>query len=630
MDAPESSSDNSIVDQQPIPDAVSIQGWVDHSGAADGRGFRKEIAAGGQADVYRAPNAQILIKNTKVLVASDGPHLVMLLGKPGDARLTDPSAPRSEIASDITHELLSRWIRGGDDIAGIVRGRFAIIAIDLERGKTLLATDRFGSIPIHFSFENGRISFSDRANNVPTSSAAEIDPQALFRYLYFHCVPAPGTIFRGISRLRPGEKATATRHGAATRFYWTPTFEETDRPFNDLKEEFLGILRSTIRRETEHGGPIGSFLSGGTDSSTVTGLLRETTGQPVRAYSIGFQAEGYDEMAYARTAARHFGAEHRTYYVTPEDLVRSIPEIAAYFDQPFGNSSALPSLYCARLASGDGIRKILAGDGGDELFGGNSRYAKQKVFDLYRHVPGLLRSGLIEPLLLRGALPDLIPPFRKARSYVLQAKVPMPARLETYNLLDRLGTDSLLTNDFLRMIDEKGPASEQAETYARVRDASLLNRMLAYDWHYTLADSDLPKVCGATAMAGIDVSFPLLDDDLLDFSMRLRSDLKLKGMRLRYFFKRALIGFLPQEILQKSKHGFGLPFGVWLVQHEGLQKTAKDALGSLGDRGFIQPEYLPTLERHAHEFPGYYGEIIWILMILEYWLRSHAPSYRLR
>ncbi len=166
--------------------------------------------------------------------------------------------------------------------------------------------------------------------------------------------------------------------------YWVPSFDEQRNPsFDALKGEFRQLLQDAVAAQLDGSKPA-CFLSGGTDSSTVAGMIGLASGKAATRYSIGFDAQGYDEMEYARLAARHFKTEHHEYYVTPDDLVRSIPTVAAHFDQPFGNSSALPSYYCAKMARDDGVTKILGGDGGDELFGGNSRYAKQRVFGWYQ------------------------------------------------------------------------------------------------------------------------------------------------------------------------------------------------------------------------------------------------------
>ena len=266
----------------------------------------------------------------------------------------------------------------------------------------------------------------------------------------------------------------------------------------DLRTEFRQLLRDAVVRQLDGGKP-GCFLSGGTDSSTVAGMIGEVSGQPAATYSIGFEAEGYDEMEYARIAARHFKTEHHEYYVTPDDLVRSIPSVAQYYDQPFGNSSALPAYYCAKMAREDGVSKILAGDGGDELFGGNTRYAKQKVFGYYDSVPALLRNALLEPLLLKTPLGKL-PLARKGASYIEQAKIPLPDRGQTYNLLHRLGINEVFDPNFLARVDIDDPVRQQRGVWNWAIAQSQTNRELAFDWRYTLAECDLPKVVGTTSL----------------------------------------------------------------------------------------------------------------------------------
>jgi asparagine synthase (glutamine-hydrolysing) len=326
-------------------------------------------------------------------------------------------------------------------------------------------------------------------------------------------------------------------------------------------------------------------------------------------------------MHYARIAAQRFGTEHHEYYVTPEDLVRGIPEMAAHFDQPFGFNSVLPAYYCALMARADGVTKLLGGDGGDELFGGNSRYAKQRIFGWYDGVPAPLRRGLLEPVLERTPI-GALPLARKGRSSVEQAKVPLPDRLEMYNALLRLGAANVFTAPFLARVDEGEPLRAQREVWQQAQGAGPLNRQLAFDWRYTLAEADLPKVRAATALAGVAVGYPFLEQAVVDFSLALPAEYKLKGLKLRWFFKEALRGFLPDEIITKKKQGFGLPFGVWVLKHAALRTFTADALGSLGARGIVQPAFARRIvDELLPQHPGYYGEMLWTLLMLEQWLR---------
>lgn len=518
----------------------------------------------------------------------------------------------------------------GAACAANVGGEFAV-ALALPGGATWLAVDRFAVHSLCYAVHGGRLHFATRADELARRlGLSELDPQAIFNYLFHHCIPSPRTIYTGIQRLPAGHYALFENGRLTVAPYWTPRFDELARPdFGALRDEFRGILRTAVRERLGNDGKTACFLSGGTDSSTVCGLLREATGSPPASYSIGFEAEGYDEMAYARIAAKAFGADHHEYYVTPADLVRAIPDVAAHYDQPFGNSSAVPAFYCASQARADGYTRMLAGDGGDELFGGNTRYAKESVFDIYGRVPGPLRA-VVDPLFL-NPLTASIPLLKKGTSYIRQARVPMPDRTQSYNLLDRLGLTEVFTPGFLAAIDTDAPREHQRATWASgPLGASLVNQMLTFDWRYTLAENDLPKVVGTTALAGMDVSFPLLDTRLLDFSLKLPTSYKLKGLKLRWFFKEALRGFLPDEILTKKKHGFGLPFGPWAVKDAALGALAAESLRGVAARGLVRQEFVESLLTHRlKEHAGYYGEMVWILMMLEQWLRRHAPDYRL-
>ncbi len=519
--------------------------------------------------------------------------------------------------------------RDGGRAAANVRGPFAV-GLATAGGKVFLAVDRFAINTLCYRVVDGTLHFAERADELAAiEPAAPIDPQAIFDYLYFHVIPSPRTVYEGVRRLPPGHFARFENGRLELGRYWDAVFvEPAQADFETLAQEFRTLLRRAVADQLDGSKPA-CFLSGGTDSSTVAGLIGEVAGTPASTYSIGFEAEGYDEMAYARIAARRFGTDQHEYYVTPADLLEGIPKVAAFHDQPFGNSSAVPAYYCAKLAKEDGVSLLLAGDGGDELFGGNTRYAKQRVFEWYGRVPAALRSHALEPLLQRSPIGKVFP-FRKGASYIEQARVPLPDRMQMYNLLHRLGPESMLTPQLLARIDQLEPLHHQRDVWGQARAGSSVNRMLAYDWRYTLAEADLPKVCGSTALAGVAVGFPFLDLRLLEFSMRLPTAYKLKGLQLRWFFKKALQGFLPDEIITKKKHGFGLPFGVWATRHQKLRDLAMDSLASLGTRGIVRPDFIKRLAEDllpAH--PGYYGELVWILMMLEQWLRRYAPSYRM-
>jgi asparagine synthase (glutamine-hydrolysing) len=605
---------------------VLIYGWVDFSGVRPGSAPRADQRPqGGPAQRWTAPGMEVVTSDSAADVAVQDGVMALTWGRPRfDAEVaggaTDPSRARSWLRLYRVH---------GAAVASMVKGPYAVAILDFAQGRGVLAVDRFARESLCYAREGARLAFSNRADRVPLVRAPELEPQALFDYLYFHVIPAPRTVFRGVSRLPAGHALEANREGVRLQRHWVPCFEEErPAPIRSLAEEFRRLVREAVAREAD-GAAVGCFLSGGTDSSTVTGMLQEVTGRPARSFSIGFDAAGYDEMAYARIAARHFGAEHHEHYLTPEELVEGIPRVAAHYDQPFGNSSVLPTYCCARLAASAGVERLLAGDGGDELFGGNARYATQKLFALYETIPAPVRRRLVEPLLLDSTAFARLPLVPKAAAYVRHARLPMPDRLETYNLLARLGAEHLLTADFLASVDREAPLAQQRAVYGASSAHALVNRMLEYDWKYTLADNDLPKVLGATALAGVQAAFPFLSEELVDFSLGLPPHLKVRGLKLRYFFKEALRGFLPEAILRKKKHGFGLPFGVWALRHPGLKDLAFGSLDALGERGIVRKEFLRELIRiHLPQHPGYYGEMVWILMMLEQWFQARERQAR--
>jgi asparagine synthase (glutamine-hydrolysing) len=562
--------------------------------------FGAVAAAGRNADVFQ-----------------DGERLAAVWGK---ARFADAELAALAARDGLARALAIGYERKGDAVLTSLSGAFAVAILCARSGEAVLAVDRMGTHPLCYAVAAGRLVFASTLDAIAAfpGISAETNRQAIYDYVYFHMIPGPRTIHAGRHRLLPGSYLSWRNGEPRTHRYWEMRYLENGRrPIPELKEAFLRSLREGVR-DAAQDGAVGTFLSGGTDSSTVAGLLGEVTGKPARSYSIGFAEQGFDEMSYARIAARHFGTQHHEYYVTPADVTSAIPRIAEVYDQPFGNSSVVPTYFCAKLAKDDGIEVLLGGDGGDELFGGNKRYATQYLYSLYSDLPRALRKGLIEPL---AFLPPEIGIAGKIQRYIRHASLPMPARYENYNLLERLGASNIFTPEFLGTVDTEEPRRLLAQAYDGAHARSLINRMLALDLRFTLADSDLPKVARACELAALEARFPLLDDAVVAFSAALPPRLKLKGRRLRYFFKESLRGFLPEEVIAKSKHGFGLPFGQWLHTHRPLRQLAFDSLADLKKRGVVRSEFMDELtSTHIETHPGYYGPLVWVLMLLEHWL----------
>ena len=540
-------------------------------------------------------------------------------------------------ADDVAGRLASLWLSRGVGACACLSGPFSLAILDAFSGSALLAVDRAGMHPLSYASNAQGLFFasSHDALLAHPSVRGALDPQALYHYLFFHMVPGPATAYLGQQRLLPGEYLHVRGGKPCKGRYWQLAFQEPGAAharasFAGNKQEFLRLLRLAVESSLgADGADTGAFLSGGTDSSTLAAIMGQVTGRPARTYSIGFDAPGYDEMAYARLAASHAGSIHHERYVTPNDVLAAIPAMAAVFDQPFGNASAIPAFYCAQMAREDGVRSLLGGDGGDELFGGNERYAHQALLSHYGRLPIMLRQAIIEPLLFRVRAGK---PWRlgdKARRYIEQASLPLPARLDSYNLLLRHGHGTVLEAGFIdTIVPGMAPGCVNVAYWERHgQGLSQINQLLALDMRFTLADNDLFKVRKACELAGVEAAFPFLHDAMVAFASRLAPRDKLDGRQLRPFFKRALADILPPAIVRKKKHGFGLPFGLWLHSHAPLREFAFDNLTQLRGRGIVRPAFIDDLKgRLLAEHPAYHGTMVWLLLMLEQWLSQHPGA----
>lgn len=516
------------------------------------------------------------------------------------------------------------WLRHGEKLPARMHGSFALAVLEPQKKAAFLALDRIGAERLCFARHGGHLAFGSSAQSVAAHPAVGrvIDPQSIYDYLYFHTIPAPRSLYRGVQKLLPGQYAVLRNGRLDTGFYWQADYSPVDAGFARHRADFRATLTQAVR--DADAPATAAFLSGGTDSSTVVGALTAARGAPVDTFSIGFDAAGFDEMEYARCAVERYGCNSHEYYLKPADIVTAIPVIAREFDEPFGNASAVPTYFCAKTARDAGFENMFAGDGGDEIFGGNVRYAKQGLFELYGRLPAPLRRGLIEPIANLPGLSDRLP-LSKLKSYVAQARVRLPLRLESYNFLHRTLLDQIFSADFIGAVDPATTDAALTEVYERTASDHYINRMMHLDLKFTLADNDLRKVGTMTEAAGIEVRYPLLDDRMVAFANHLPVDYKVRGQKLRWFFKEALADLLPEKIINKSKHGFGLPFGVWSNEYAPLGDLVGDSLSDVKKRGWIQPAYLDhmlAMQRGPHA--SYYGVMIWVVVMLEQWMAENS------
>ena len=504
-------------------------------------------------------------------------------------------------------------------------GFFLLITFNKQDNSVTVINDHVGSIPCYIDQRDaGVIRISD---NIPAllaqNPATELNAQALFNYVFYHCIPSPISVYQGISKLEPGVVAKLTSDNIEQVNYYQPDFTPSADSTDALMHRCHDLISEAVRRNITD--DCAAFLSGGLDSSTVAGMLakhNKLAGKPAKTYSIGFEAKGYDETEYALLTANHFATEHKVHYLQPDEIAEHFTQVAGYFNEPFGNSSAMAAYICAKTAKADGINVMLAGDGGDEIFAGNERYVKQKVFQRYSALPPPIRALL--NVGLDNSLADKLPLLKKGSSYVRQAKVPLPDRLDSYNFVNRFDLSRMFSPALLQQVDTAQPATQKRKRYNGCTSADAVDKMMYLDWKFTLADNDFVKVRQMCQLAGVEVRFPLFEKELVDFSCTVPASIKAPGQKLRDFYKNTFRGFLPDGTISKSKHGFGLPFGVWMKQRPDLQHIALNALQQFKQRNLLQPAFIEqAIDTFENGHSGYYGELVWILVVLELWLQQH-------
>jgi asparagine synthase (glutamine-hydrolysing) len=532
-------------------------------------------------------------------------------------------------------EFLAKLYRQrGDTFARDLHGWFGIILFDHGQRAIKAWTDHYGVRRLVYkdSSKTFGVASDLRILNQCVDSQPEIDPAAILEYMQYSCIPAPRTIYKNTQRLEPGHFLTS-QPAAVTRVYWDMSYPETPgRSLSRWAKETFEAIESAVSvaaKRSDELQHVGCFMSGGTDSSSISGLVGKLTANPPSTFSIGFEDPRYNEIDYARIAARHFAADHHEYFVSPENILSLLRKAYTVYDEPFGNSSIVPAYYCARLAAENGVSHMLAGDGGDELFGGNQRYGTDRVFQRYSLIPASLRSHFLEPLIAGLARTTNFKYFDLAQRYIRRAGIPLPDRHFSYDFLSTVDFNELFSPSLNASLRGSDALTSARKHFQNAQAGCNLNRWLYLDLKITITDNDLRKVTPMAELAGIVPRYPLLDPVLSEFSGTIPANLKVRGTKLRYLFKQSMSGFLPPEILAKKKHGFGLPFSVWLGEHKALREFAFDILGSNSarQRGYFRPDILEWLfSRYESESKVFYGDVLWIFLMLELW---HHPTTNL-
>ena len=568
---------------------------------------------GGPTENSQAPNCQrsTLIGNAWVRSANE-----TILTKRDDGRLLFCSNARSAKQLNAhTNPMAAEGLSSAID-------SFAALLVGND-GHWHAATDRFASRPLYTArSRDGSLWLATDLRlllSIPGINLA-LDEQAIYNFVHFHVIPGPRSVFKGVQKL--GAASLISGYGAdsvANQKYWPQS--QTDISFNHetMKADVARELHGAVDRLVGD-GPSACFLSGGLDSSTIAGsLARHGT---THAFTIGFDEPGYDEMDYAKLAAEHFGIEHHTLYIRPADVETLLPDVATRIGEPFGNMSAIPAYACATMAHEAGFGAMFAGDGGDEFFAGNERYARHQLISHWQRLPSWLRRSL-EPALVK-LVGNRVSVLHKVGRYVDIAKDDLPVRLrEDFEHFQGFAPEEIFSERFMAHVDRENPLHLLRTIVEESEGRDLLETLLQVDWRLTLTDNDLRKVHYACKAANVTAVYPMLDPAFVALSRRIPSSEKLKPTRLRAIFKDAFSDFLPERIINKPKHGFGLPFGEWLRSDPGLRAMCDEQLNNAVSRGLVNQPFVEKLvNAHRETHAAYFGTMIGALLMLELWLSA--------
>ena len=517
----------------------------------------------------------------------------------------------------------------GTDCFAMLRGMFAIAIVDQDRRRLVLARDRIGKKPLYLGeLSPGVLGFGSELKTLLAVPGWQprISMDAVQDFFSLGYIPAPDTIFEGIGKLPPGHWMSIEpgQDGGApnivqTRYSHVDFLPKWTDNEDTLQERLFAELDDAVRVRLVSDVPFGAFLSGGLDSSVVCALMTRPLSQPLKTFSIGFDEAGFDELPDARRVAQHLGTEHHEMVVRP-DAANLLETLVHHFDEPFGDSSAIPTFLVSQLAARH-VKMVLSGDGGDELFAGYSRYRRYATLQRIRRATLGMAPGLAK---LGGAL---LPGARGRRLSGIGQRLGLPWP-DDYLALVALANPA----DLRLLFGERAhadPFGSVRQRFVRSDIDSDMERILSGDMDTYLADDILTKVDRTTMAVSLEGRAPLLDQNLIAFAARLPFDMKLRGEQGKYLFRKVAARLLPADVLNKRKQGFAIPLASWF--RTDLKPMLLDTIGSRAfrERGLFSMQGIQTLVDEHQQGLQDRGELLWMVMVLETWLKT-LPEQRPR
>jgi len=526
-----------------------------------------------------------------------------------------------------TEVVLEAYRAWGDDCLSRLRGMFAFAVYDRERDRILLARDHLGVKPLYYSFDGRTLVFASELKALieHPAVAREVDLDAVSLYLESQYIPSPRSIWKSVRKLEPAHSLVLAAGGEPRiERFWRASFASKHRFADETEavDALEEVLRRSVRSMLMSDVPLGAFLSGGVDSSTLVALMAEERGGDVDTFNLGFTGDhGLSEHDVAAEVAAHLGVRHRPLMIEPDDVLGELERSFAVYDEPFGDQAALPTLLLSRLTR-EHVTVVLTGEGGDEVQGG------YRAYETCRGAPGPLdwlrfRGSPLPPLL--GMLPGSLRRERVVRNVIH----PPGRRYASQSKQFREEHQGALYTKAFRSARHEVMRDYGERFYDECDAAEYVDRMLAIDTQLWLPDDLLTKVDRATMAYSLEARVPHLDHEVVEFSAGLPVDLKVRPGVTKYLLKRVAERHLPKEIIYRRKQGFEMPLDDWL--RGGLSDLMKDSLGEggLGRRGLLKPARIRRMVSEHVEGKRNLGRRLWTLIMLEQWFRRFAPEYRL-
>jgi asparagine synthase (glutamine-hydrolysing) len=511
----------------------------------------------------------------------------------------------------------------GEAMVEKLNGMFAFALWDLKKKKLLIARDRFGEKPLYYGIFDDKLIFASEPKVLLEHPAvkAEINLEALRQYLSFDYVPAPHSIYQGISKLPSAHLLTMENGQLKTRRYWNLNFEKSEEKISlrDASQQLGELLADSVRMRLVSDVPLGILLSGGVDSSTVAAFATQFSREKVKTFSIGFEEDSYDESRYSREVANYLGTEHYEDKLSVETAAELISGIGKWLDEPLSDNSLLPTFLLSRFVR-QHVTVALGGDGGDEIFAGYPMYYGHKMARVYDQLPRFLRNGMIAPVV--NSLPVSTKNLSfdyKAKRFVAASKYDAVTRHHSW-----FGSFSL--DEQKELLTDRVKDSAQSDVY---RDAKKLlkiceateqiEQMQFLDMNFYLAEDILTKVDRASMAVSLEVRAPFLDHRVAEFAATLPLEYKLNGSTGKYILKKTIENLLPKSVTKRPKKGFGIPIAAWLKGR--LNPLAHELLAPerLKKQDLFNADFVQILLREHEQSVANHHKQLWTLLVFQLW-----------